>query len=323
MKAIVYYQYGSTEVLRLEQVDKPSLSAGAVLVRVRGAAANPYDWHFMKGEPYFMRLIFGLRAPKRNSLGVDFAGVVEAVAPGVTAFKPGDEVYGMCDGAFAEYLCAPEAEIALKPRTLGFDLAAAVPLAALTALQALRDVGQVQPGQRVLIIGATGGVGSFAVQLAKNFGAHVTGVCSTKNLELLKTLGADEVIDYTRQDFADTANKYDVIFQVSGTDSVSHCRRALTPRGRLIQCSGDSPGRWIGAMESRLRAAALSPFVSQTLTWVDVKRTASDLQELARLIDQGTLKPIIDRTYPLEQAADAVSYVERGHAKGKVLVGID
>jgi NADPH:quinone reductase-like Zn-dependent oxidoreductase len=323
MKAIVYYQYGSTEVLRLEQVDTPSIKAGGVLVRIRGAAANPYDWHFMKGEPYFMRLMFGLRTPKRHSLGVDFAGVVEAVAPDVTTFKPGDEVYGMCDGSFAEYLCAPATEIALKPHALGLDVAAAVPLAGLTALQGLRDVGKVRSGERVLIIGATGGVGTFAVQLAKNFGAHVTGVCSTKNLELLRTLGADEVIDYTQQDFAATAMKYDVIFQVSGKESPSHCRRALTPRGRLILCSGDSGGRWIGAIESRLRAAALSPFVSQTLTWVDVKRTGSDLQELARLIDQGTLKPVIDRSYPLEQAADAVRYVERGHATGKVLVGID
>ena len=186
MKAIVYYQYGSPDVLRLMEVDKPSVSDGGVLVRVRGAAANPYDWHFVRGEPYFMRLLFGLRAPKRNSLGVDFSGVVEAVAQGVTAFKLGDEVYGMCDSAFAEYLCAPETEIAQKPRTLGFDLAAAVPLAGLTALRGLRDCGQLRRGDRVLIIGASGGVGTFAVQLAKDFGGHVTGVCSMKNLEMVR-----------------------------------------------------------------------------------------------------------------------------------------
>jgi NADPH:quinone reductase-like Zn-dependent oxidoreductase len=291
-------------------------------VRVRGAAANPYDWHFVRGEPYFMRLFFGLRAPKRNSLGVDFSGVVEAVAQGVTAFKPGDEVYGMCDGAFAEYLCAPETEIAQKPRTLGFDLAAAVPLAG-TALQGLRDCGQLRPGDRVLIIGASGGVGTFAVQLAKEFGGHVTGVCSTTNLAMVRSLGADEVIDYTQQDFAETGESYDVIFQLGGKHSPPHCRRALTPRGRLVLSSGDSDGKWIGAIDRIIKAAALSPFVSQTLVRLDVKRSKADLEMLAGLIDEGKLKPIIDRTYALEEVAKAVRYVEQGHARGKVLIAID
>ncbi len=299
------------------------MSAGGVLVRVRGAAVNPYDWHFVRGEPYFMRLLFGLRAPKRNSLGVDFSGVVEAVARGVTAFSPGDEVYGMCDGAFAEYLCAPETEIAHKPRTLGFDLAAAVPLAGLTALQGLRDCGQLRRGNRVLIIGASGGVGTFAVQLAKDFGGHVTGVCSTKNLQMVRSLGADEVIDYTQQDFAEAGQKYDLIFQLGGQHSPSHCRRALTPRGRLVLSSGDSEGTWIGPLDRIIKAAALSPFVSQTLAALVVKRSRADLEKLAELIDDGKLKPVIDRTYALEEVAEAVRYVEQGHTRGKVLVRMD
>lgn len=323
MKAIVYDQYGSADVLRLEEIDKPPVSDDGVLVRVRGAAVNPYDWHFLRGEPYFMRLIAGLRAPKRTSLGVDFSGVVEAVGQDVTGFEPGDEVYGMCDGAFAEYLCAPAAEIALKPRTLGFDHAAAVPLAGLTALQGLRDCGQLQPGDKLLIIGASGGVGTFAVQLAKEFGAHVTGVCSTSNLEMVRSLGADEVIDYTQQDFAEAGEKYDVIFQLGGQHSPAHCRRALTPQGRLVLSSGDSDGKWIGPMDRIIQAAALSPFVSQKLISLDVKRSKADLEQLAGLIDAEKLKPVIDRSFPLDEVAEAVRYVEQGHTKGKVLVQIE
>ncbi len=324
MKAIVYYEYGSPDdVLQFAEVEKPPVRAGGVLVRVRGAAANPYDWHFIRGEPYFMRLMFGLRGPKRNALGVDFSGVVEEVGPEVEAFTPGDEVYGMCDGAFAEYLCAPESEIAPKPKSLGFDLAAAVPLAGLTALQGLRDGGQVRPGQRVLIIGASGGVGTFAVQIAKHLGAHVTGVCSTRNLDLVRSLGADEVIDYTQQDFADGTAKYDVIFQLGGMHSPSHCRRALTPRGRLVLSSGDSDGVWLGPMDRILKAALLSPFVSQRLVALQAKRSKADLETLAALVDAGKVKPVIDRTYALEEASEAIRYVEQGHARGKVLVGIN
>ena len=323
MKAIVYYEYGSPDVLQFKEVEKPAVRADSVLVRVHGSAANPYDWHFIRGEPYFMRLMFGLRAPKRNALGVDFSGVVEEVGQEVTAFKPGDEVYGMCDGAFAEYLCAPESEVTLKPKSLGFDLAAAVPLAGLTALQGLRDSGRLRPGQRVLIIGASGGVGTFAVQIAKDLGAHVTGVCSTRNLEMVRSLGADEVIDYTRQDFAEGSAKYDVIFQLGGMHSPSYCRRALTPQGRLVLSSGDSDGVWIGPMDRILKAAVLSPFVSQTLVVLDVKRSKADLETLAELIDAGKLKPVIDRTYSLEEVSEAVRYVEQGHAQGKVLIGIN
>jgi NADPH:quinone reductase-like Zn-dependent oxidoreductase len=324
MKAVVYYEYGAPDdVLRLEELEKPQVSADGVLVRVHAAAANPYDWHFIRGEPYFMRLMSGVRAPKRNALGVDFSGVVEDVGREVTAFKASDEVYGMRDGAFAEYLCAPASEIALKPKSLGFDLAAAVPLAGLTALQGLRDSGQVQRGQRVLIIGASGGVGTFAVQIAKDLGAHVTGVCSTRNLDVVRSLGADEVIDYTRQDFAEGGAKYDVIFQLGGMHSPSYCRRALTPRGRLVLSSGDSDGVWIGPMDRILKAAMLSPFVSQRLVVLNVKRSKADLESLAALVDAGKVKPVIDRTYPLEEAPEAVRYVEQGHARGKVLIGIN
>ncbi len=324
MKAVVYYEYGAPDhVLQLKEVGKPSVRADGVLVRVRGAAANPYDWHFIRGEPYFMRLMFGLRAPKRHALGVDFSGVVEEVGPEVAVFKPGDEVYGMCDGAFAEYLCAPESDIALKPKSLGFDLAAAVPLAGLTALQGLRDSGQLRPGQKVLIIGASGGVGTFAVQIAKHLGAHVTGVCSTRNLDLVTSLGADEVIDYTQQDFAYGTAKYDVIFQLGGMHSPSHCRRALAPRGSLVLSSGDSNGVWIGPMDRILKAAVLSLFVSQRLVALQAKRSKADLETLAALIDAGKLKPVIDRTYPLEEVPEAVRYVEQGHAHGKVLIRID
>lgn len=323
MKAIVYHRYGSPDVMRFEEVAKPSVTAGGVLVRVRGSAANPYDWHFVRGEPYFMRLQFGLRAPQRQCLGVDFAGVVEAVAPDVSAFAPGDEVYGMCDGSFAEYVCARETEMARKPRMLGFDLAAGVPLAGLTALQGVRDSGRLQRDERILIIGASGGVGAFAVQIAKELGGHVTGVCSTTNLELVRSLGADEVIDYTERDFAGTGETYDVIFQLGGEHSPSHCRRALTRRGRLVLSSGDSSGKWIGPVSRILKAAVLSPFVSQTLVALDVKRRRADLELLADLIDAGTLKTVVDRTYPLEDAAEAVRYVEQRHSTGKVLVMID
>ena len=320
MKAAVYDRYGSPDVVRVEEVDTPALQPGTVLVRVRGAAVNPYDWHFVRGEPYLMRLQSGLRAPKRTSLGADFAGTVEEVAGDVADLRPGDEVYGFVDGAFAEYLRAPASEIARKPRTLGFDLAAAVPLAGLTALQSVRDLGHVQPGDRVLVIGASGGVGTFAVQIAKAFGADVTGVCSTANLDLVRSLGADRVIDYTTQDFASEGATYDVVLQLSGADSPSHCRRALTPTGRLVLTSGDAEGKVIGPLGRILSAVALSPFVGQSLVPLGVKRRAEDLKTLADLIDDGKVKPVIDRTYPLDDVAEAIGYVERGHSRGKVLI---
>lgn len=322
MKAIVYHQYGSPDVLQLQDMDKPVVRNDAVLVRIRAAAANPYDWHFMRGEPYFMRLFIGLRTPKANGLGVDFAGQVEAVGKDVTQFHPGDEVFGVCNGAFAEYLCTPENELALKPTNLTFEQAAAVPLAAVTALQGLRDTGQLQPEQKVLIIGASGGVGTFAVQIAKVFGAHVTGVCSTRNLELVRSLGADHVIDYTQEDFTQSGQKYDLIFQLAGTRSPSHCRRALTSKGRLVLSSGDSDGRWIGPIDRLIKAAALSPFVSQTLSSLNTKRSKKDLPYLTELIEAGKVTPVIDRTHSLGEVPEALRYLEQGHARGKVVITV-
>lgn len=322
MKAIIYHQYGSPDVLQLQDMDKPVVRDDAVLVRIRAAAANPYDWHFMRGEPYFMRLFIGLRTPKANGLGVDFAGQVEAVGKDVTQFHPGDEVFGVGNGAFAEYLCTPENELALKPTNLTFEQAAAVPLAAVTALQGLRDTGQLQPEQKVLIIGASGGVGTFAVQIAKVFGAHVTGVCSTRNLELVRSLGADHVIDYTQEDFTQSGQKYDLIFQLAGTRSPSHCRRALTSKGRLVLSSGDSDGRWIGPIDRLIKAAALSPFVSQTLSSLNTKRSKKDLPYLTELIEAGKVTPVIDRTHSLGEVPEALRYLEQGHARGKVVITV-
>jgi NADPH:quinone reductase-like Zn-dependent oxidoreductase len=322
MKAIVYHKYGSSDVLKLEEIHKPTVEDDEVLVKIQAASVNPYDWHFMRGEPYLMRLMAGLRVPKRNGLGVDYSGQVEAVGKDVTQFQPGDEVFGMCDGAFAECLCVPEIEAALKPTNLTFEQAAAVPLAALTALQGLRDTGQLQPGQRVLIIGASGGVGTFAVQIAKELGAHVTGVCSTQNLEMVCSLGADQVIDYTRQDFAQNDQIYDLIFQLGGMHSPSHCRRALTPRGRLVLSSGESDGRWIGPFDRIIKAAALSPFVSQTLVSLDTKRSKEDLEYLKDLIEAGKLTPVINQTYSLNEVPEAIRCVEKGHTRGKVVITI-
>ena len=322
MKAIVYHRYGSPDVLQLEEIEKPVVADDAVLIRVRAAAVNPYDWHFVRGIPYFMRLVVGLRVPKRNGLGVDFAGEVEAVGKDVTEFQPGDEVYGMADGAFAEYLAAPQSAIARKPSNLTFEQAAAVPLAALTALQGLRDSGELQAGQRVLIIGASGGIGTFAVQIAKDMGAHVTGLCSTPNLELVRSLGADEVIDYTRQDFTQSGQKFDVILQLGGTDSPARCRRALTPKGKLVLSSGESNGRWIGPLDRIIQASLLNPFVSQSLVDLGTKRSQSDLEYLKAMIEAGKLTPIIDRVQPLSEVPDAIRYVEKAHSRGKVVITV-
>ena len=323
MKSIVYQKYGSPDVLELKEVKKPTPKEDELLVKVQAAAVNPYDWHFMRGEPYFMRLFVGLRTPKRHGLGVDYSGQVEAVGKDVTQFQPGDEVFGMCDGAFAEYLCVPEIEAVLKPTNLTFEQAAAVPLAALTALQGLRDSGQLQPRQRVLIIGSSGGIGTFAVQIAKMLGAHVTGVCSRQNLEMVRSLGADQVIDYTQEDFTQSGQKYDLIFQLGGMHSPSHCRRALTPKGRLILSSGDSDGRWIGPVDRIIKAAVLSPFVNQTLVSLDTKRSKKDLEHLKDLIEAGKLTPVIDQTHSLSEVPEAIRYVEKGHAKGKVVINVE
>jgi NADPH:quinone reductase-like Zn-dependent oxidoreductase len=322
LKAITYHRYGSPEVLELEEVDDPVVKDDEVLVRVRAASVNPRDWHFLRGLPSIMRPV-GLRIPKDGAFGSDVAGQVEAVGKAVTRFRPGDEVFAfVLAGAFAEYVAVPEDVLGPKPANLTFEQAAAVPLAALTALQGLRDHGRIQPGQKVLIIGASGGVGTFAVQIAKSLGADVTGVCSTRNLDLVRSIGADQVIDYTRKDFTRSGQKYDLILQLAGTRSPSDCRRALTSGGTLLLSSGESDGRWIGPLDRILKALVLSPFVSQRLAPFEAKRSGEDLQTLKELIEAGKVTPVIDRTYPLIETPEAIRYLEQGHARGKVVVTV-
>jgi len=323
LKAITYHRYGAPDVLEFQEVDEPVVHDDDVLVRVRAASANPRDWHFMRGLPAFMRLQFGLRKPKHSGLGSDVAGQVEAVGKNVTRFRPGDDVFAdVLTGGFAEYTCVPEALLELKPANLTFEQAAAVPLAALTALQGLRDHGRVQPGQKVLIIGASGGVGTFAVQLAKWLGADVTGVCSTRNVDLVRSIGADHVIDYTQEDFTRNGQKYDLILQFAGTRSPSDCRRALTSKGTLLVSSGESDGRWVGPVDRVIKALALSPFVSQRLAPFEAKPSKDDLQVMKELIEAGKITPVIDRTYPLNEVAEAIRYLEAGHARGKVVITV-
>ncbi|MBI3972065.1 MAG: NAD(P)-dependent alcohol dehydrogenase [Chloroflexi bacterium] len=327
MKAIVQDKYGSPEaVLKLQDIEKPVVKDDEVLVRVRAASVNPADWHLMRGKPYIARLQIGLRRPKDTVPGCDVAGQVEGVGKNVTMFQPGDEVFGSPFmhgfGAFAERVCVSEDLLAVKPANLSFDHAAAVPLAALTALQGLRDHGRIEPGHKVLIIGASGGVGTFAVQIAKSFGAEVTGTCSTRNVELVRSIGADHVIDYTQEDFTQGRQRYDLILQLAGTRSPSDCRRALTPKGTLVLISGESSGRWIGAVDRIVKARALSPFVSQTMVSFTVKPNKEDLQVLKELIEAGKITPVIDRTYPLSEVPKAIRYLEEGHARGKVVITV-
>jgi NADPH:quinone reductase-like Zn-dependent oxidoreductase len=323
MKAVVYHEYGSPDVLELEEIDMPVVKDDEVLVRVRASSANPADWHYMRGLPYVMRPQAGLRKPKNSLLGRDIAGQVEAVGKDVTRFRPGDEVFTEVGaGGFAEYASVSEGVLVPKPVNLTFEQAAAVPLAALTALQGLRDAGQIQPEQNVLIIGASGGVGTFAVQIAKSFGADVTGVCSTKNVELVRSLGADHAIDYTQGDFTKSGQKFDLIFQLAGTSSPSHCRRVLTSKGTLVLSSGESDGRWIGPVDRMIKAVVLSPFVSQKLGSFLAKPSKDDLQFLKELIESGRLTPVIDRTYSLSEVPEAIRYLEEGHARGKVVITV-
>jgi NADPH:quinone reductase-like Zn-dependent oxidoreductase len=322
MKAIVFDRYGSADVLELKDIERPVVNDDDVLIRVRAASANPLDWHNMRGEPYIMRPQSGLRGPKRRVLGNDVAGEVEEVGKNVTRFRPGDEVIGDVNGSFAEYACVTKAPLGLKPAKLTFEQAAAVPVAGVTALQGLREHGRMQPRQKVLIIGASGGVGTFAVQIAKSFGAEVTGVCSTRNVELVRSLGADHVIDYTQEDFTRSGQRYDLIFQLAGTRSPSDCRSALTAKGTLVLSSGESSGRWIGPVGRIMKAVALSPFVGQRLVTFIAKRSSEDLQLLKELIDAGNVTPVIDRTYPLSGVPEAIRYLEEGHARGKVVITV-
>ena len=320
MKAITYHRYGSPDVLEFQEVDEPVAKDDEVLVRVRAVSVNPRDWHFMRGLPYVVRP-FGLRSPKDGVLGSDVAGQIEAVGRNVTRFRPGDEVFAdVLTGGFAEYTGVSEDFLGLKPANLTFEQAAAVPLAALTALQGLRDHGRIRPGQKVLIIGASGGVGTFAVQIAKSFGADVTGVCSTRNLDMVRSLGADHVIDYTQEDFTQRGQKYDLILQLAGTRSPSDCRRALTPKGTLLLSSGESSGRWIGPIGRIIKALVLSPFVSQRLAPFEAKRSREDLQILKELIEAGKVTPVIDRTYSLSEVPEAIRHLEEGHARGKIVI---
>jgi NADPH:quinone reductase-like Zn-dependent oxidoreductase len=326
MKAVVYTDYGSPDVLEIRDIKKPVPNDDQILIKVRAVSVNPLDWHFIEGTPYIMRALgVGLRKPKDPRLGVDMAGQVEAVGKNVTQFKPGDEVFGGRNGAFAEYVCArADRAVALKPANITFEQAASVPIAAITALQGLRDKGHVEPGQKVLINGASGGVGTFAVQIAKSFGADVTGVCSTRNLDLVRALGADHVIDYTKEDFTKGAQRYDVILDNVGIQPLSGFRRVLKPNGICVMIGGGGPndGRWIGPMARPVKALLLSPFISQKMDMFMAKLTKDDLTILADLMQSGKVTPVIDRTYPLSQIADAIRYLEQGHARGKVVITV-
>ena len=324
MKAIVQDTYGSPDVLELRDIAMPVVGDDEVLVRVHAAGVDPGVWHLMSGLPYLVRIMgYGLRKPKVRIRGRDVAGRVEAVGKNVTGFHPGDEVFGICEGSFAEYARAQVDKLAPKPAKLSFEQAATVPISGLTALQGLRDTGKVQPGQKVLIIGAAGGVGSFAVQLAKTFGAEVTGVCSTGKVDLVRSIGADHVIDYTREDFADGVPRYDLILDTAGNRSLSHLRRALAPKGTLVIVGGEGGGRWLGGFDRQiLRAPMLSPFVSQTLRPLISKERRKDLVVLTELIEAGKVTPIIDGTHPLSEVPEAIRYLERGHARGKVVITV-
>ena len=322
MKAIVQDKYGTADVLELQEIDVPVVGGGDVLLRVQAASAFIGDWHIMTGLPYLIRAVSGLRAPKLRVRGQDVAGRVETVGTDVTQLQQGDEVFGTCDGSFAEYAIARTDKVAPKPANLTFEQSATVPTTGSTALQALRDVGKVQPGQKVLIIGAAGGVGSFAVQIAKAFGANVTGVCSTTNVDLVRSIGADDVIDYTRDDFAEMGRRYDLILDIAGGRSVSHLRRALAPRGTLVIVGGEGGGRWFGGIDRQLRASMLSPFVSQKLGTFVAKQNREKLIVLKELIETGKVTPVIGKTYPLSEVPEAMRHLEEGHARGKVVITV-
>jgi NADPH:quinone reductase-like Zn-dependent oxidoreductase len=323
VKAIARDTYGSVDVLELRDVPRPVAGEGEVLVRVHAAGVDAGVWHLLTGLPYLLRLMgYGLRAPAVPVLGREVAGRVEAVGAGVTRFRPGDEVFGFCEGAFAEYAMAAEGRFAARPANLTAEQAAAVPLSAVTALQALRDAGRVRAGQRVLVIGAAGGVGTFAVQLAKVFGAHVTGVCSTTKTDLVRSLGADDVLDYTREDYADGARRFDLVLDTAGNAPLSRLRRALTPRGTLVIVGGEGGGRWLGGTDRVLRALLLSPFVRQRLRGLFSAERGEDLEALKELMEAGGVTPVVDRTYPLGELPEAIRYLRESRARGKVVITV-
>ena len=323
MKVIIQDRYGSADVLQLRDIEKPAMGVEDVLVRVHAAGVHIGDWHLMSGEPYLMRIMgFGFRRPTARVRGMDVAGIVEAIGQKVTRFQAGDEVFGTCDGSFAEYASARQDMLALKPANLTFEQAAAVPTSAFTALQALRT-GGIKPAQKVLIVGASGGVGVFAVQIAKSFGAEVTGVCSTAKVDMVRSVGADHVIDYTKEDFINTRGgpRYDLILDMGGNRSLSQLRRALTPGGTLVLVGGEGGDRWIGIGRS-LQALVVSRFVSQKLRPLSAKPNQVDLQVLKQLIEAGKVTPVIDRTFSLSEVPDAIRYLHEGRARGKLVIRV-
>jgi NADPH:quinone reductase-like Zn-dependent oxidoreductase len=323
MQAIVYHRYGPADVLEFKEIAKPAPSDGEVLIRVHTAAVNPYDWHFLRGTPGLIRLFTGLRRPKFPRLGADVAGVVEEVGPGSKQLKSGDRVFGVCKGAFAEYACGKESELALIPQKISFEQAASVPIAGTTALQGLRDSGGVKAGQTVLINGAAGGVGTFAVQIAKALGATVTGVCSGRNVEMVRSLGADRVIDYSQEDFTRADGLFDLIFDLVGNRPLSAIRRALSPRGTFVGCGGGGPDKSSGELLAGMLGQAIAArFTSQKLTGVLAKVNTADLNVLAGMLESGAVKPVVERSYALRETADAIRHVESGHAAGKVIIAV-
>jgi NADPH:quinone reductase-like Zn-dependent oxidoreductase len=325
VKAIVYSEYGSPDVLALEGVDTPVVADDEALVRVLGVAVNPGDWELLRGTPYLLRLMTGLRRPRNRILGLAIAGRVVEIGSNVSKVGPGDEVYaGIRKGGFAEYVCVPEDSLALKPANLTFEQAAAVPVVGTTALQGLRDTARVRPGQKVLVNGASGGVGTFAVQIAKAFGAEVTGVCSTANMDLVRSIGADHVIDYTREDFTRNGERYDLVFDNVGDRSLSDCRRAVAPKGIYIPNSNKGAGSWVGSYLRRaVKALLVSPFVSQKLRPFAATDKGEDLVVLRELIESGKVTPIIDRTYSLEETAMALDHYGEGHTRGKRVIALE
>jgi NADPH:quinone reductase-like Zn-dependent oxidoreductase len=320
MKAAVYTMYGPPDVVQITEVEKPVPNDNEVLIKVRAASVNPLDWHFMRGLPYPVRLMAGLRKPKFTQLGMDVAGRVEVLGRNVMQFKSGNEVFGTCRGAFAEYACASESALVMKPKNMTFAQAASVPIAAFTALQSLRDKGHIQPGQKVLINGAAGGVGTFAVQIAKSFGADVTGVCSTRNVEMVRSIGADRVIDYTQEDFTRSGQRYDVLLDCVGNHPLSACSRELNPKGTCIM-AGSEAGRWmIGAFARAITAPLLSGFASRKIVGILARANKEDLTTMRVLMETGKVTPVIDRRYNLSEVSEAIRYLEAGHARGKVVI---
>jgi NADPH:quinone reductase-like Zn-dependent oxidoreductase len=321
VKAIRYYAYGPPDVLTLEDVPVPTVAETDILVRVRGAAVNPLDFHYVRGTPYLVRALAGLSKPKVNGLGADMAGVVEAVGTGVTRFRVGDEVFGWCSETFAEYVRLPQDGVVdMKPPNIAFEQAAAVPVAALTALQALRDKARVQAQQKVLVNGAGGGVGTFAVQIAKAFGAEVTGVCSTAKVQVVRSIGADHVIDYTKEDFTTTGERYDALIDTAGGKPVGECRRILTHKGVLVAVGGPIRGQWISPVMGPVMLLARSQLVSQRLAPILTQQRPADLAAMRQLLEDQKVTPVIDRTYPLSDVPAAIRYLEHGHATGKVII---